>query len=92
MIIISLCIALASLAVGGLTIFLSYVNWQILKVSQEILDINIRIYDETVTIRKETVIIREETILIKELSESLLTQTNSMRQTLGEPVADTNSS
>ena len=67
--------------VGALTIFLSYINWKILQISQDILEINIKIYDETV-------IIREETMFIRDLSQSLLSETKYMRQTLGEPLAD----
>ena len=50
---------IASLALGSLTLFLVYINWKILKISQEILHVSRELLRETVVIRIETVRLRE---------------------------------
>ena len=56
------------------SVFLIYINWKILRVSQTILNVSVELLKETVIIRKETINIRKmtrtiqkETILLREI-------------------------
>tara|TARA_Y100000593_G_C4288780_1_gene327105 strand:- start:661 stop:957 length:297 start_codon:yes stop_codon:yes gene_type:complete len=56
---VSITTLIASLALGSLTLFLVYINWKILKISQSILQVSKELLHETVIIRIETVRLRE---------------------------------
>ena len=73
----TLIIVLASAVVGSLTLFLIWINWKILKISQCILQISVELL-------AETVIIRVETIKIRDVSEKVLEETTRMRRALGD--------
>ena len=68
---------LVSLSLGSLTLFLVWINWQILKISQHILEVSIELLAETITIRVET-------IKIREVSEQVHLETIRMREALGD--------
>ena len=55
---------LISVGLGSLTLFLVYINWKILKISQDILQVSKQLL-------KETIIIRVETVWIREISQSI---------------------
>ena len=69
---------LLSVGIGGLTVFLVYLNWKILKVSEAILQIN-------VDLLKETIIIKQETRRVKEISVQVHIETRKVRKALGTP-------
>jgi len=69
---------LASIGLGSFTLFLTYINWRILRVSESILSISIRML-------KETIVIREETVLIREISENVLVESIRLRKAIGSP-------
>ena len=73
---------LASICLGSFTLFLTWINWRILKVSENILNISIKML-------KETIIIKKETILIKEISEDVLVESIKLRKALGDPEEET---
>ena len=52
---------IASISLGSLTLFLVWINWKILRISQGILQISKNLLDETIIIRIETVNIRKLT-------------------------------
>jgi len=66
----TLIVALASAVIGSLTLFLVWINWKILKISQRLLE--------------ETIIIKVETINIRVVSSKVLDETMHMRETLGD--------
>ena len=68
-----------SIIVGSLTLFLVYINWKILKVSQALLQISLELL-------AETIIIREETVLIRHISEDIYVESVRLRKALGDPV------
>ena len=68
---------LASVCLGSLTLFLVWINWRILRISQRILEVSVELL-------AETVIIRVETIKIREVSENVLAETIRMRTALGD--------
>jgi hypothetical protein len=72
---IDIIYGLAGLGLACLTIFLVWLNWQILQVSRQILNIS-------VSLLKETVIIREETVLIREISQVIEQETILSRKAL----------
>ena len=55
---------LISVGLGSLTLFLVYINWKILKISQDILQVSKQLL-------KETIIIRVKTVWIREISQSI---------------------
>ena len=69
---------LASIGLGGFTLFLTYINWRILRVSESILAVSIKMLKETITIK-------DETILIREISENVLTESIRLRKAIGSP-------
>jgi len=69
---------LASIGLGGFTLFLTYINWRILRVSESILAVSIKMLKETITIK-------DETILIREISEDVLTESIRLRKAIGSP-------
>jgi len=73
---------LVSICLGSLTLFLTWINWRILKISENILNISIKMLEETIIIRKET-------ILIKEISEDVLVESIRLRKALGDPEEET---
>ena len=73
----TLIVALASAGIGSLTLFLVWINWRLLRISQSLLGINIKLL-------KETIIIRVETIKISEYSYKVLDETRLLRETLGD--------
>jgi|6_EtaG_2_1085325.scaffolds.fasta_scaffold15506_3 hypothetical protein len=73
----TITVALASAGVGSLTLFLVWINWQILKISQHILEVSIELLAETITIRVET-------IKIRKISYKVLDETIRMRKALGD--------
>jgi hypothetical protein len=64
--------ALAGIALAGFTVFLVWLNWQILQVSKQLLSISIELLQETIIIRYETVTIREVSQVIEQ--ETILTR------------------
>ena len=68
-----------SAVVGSLTLFLVYINWKILRVSQALLKISLDLLEETVIVRKETVLIRH-------ISEDIYVESVRLRKALGDPV------
>ena len=74
---------LASICLGSFTVFLTWVNWRILKISENLLNVSINML-------KETIIIRKETILIRKISEDVLVESIRLRKALGDPTEETN--
>ena len=70
---------LLSTVVGSLTLFLVYINWKILRVSQALLKISLELL-------AETIIIREETVLVRHISENIYVESVRLRKALGDPV------
>ena len=70
-------VGLASAGIGCLTLFLVWINWQILRISCRLLDISINLLEETI-------IIRVETIRIRKVSYAVLEETIKMRKSLGD--------
>lgn len=64
--------ALAGIALAGFTIFLVWINWQILQVSKRLLSISVDLLQETIIIKVETVTIREVSQVIER--ETILTR------------------
>ena len=64
--------ALAGVGLAGLTLFLVWINWQILQVSKRLLKISVDLLEETIIIRQETIIIREVSQVIEQ--ETILTR------------------
>ena len=58
--------ALAGVGLACLTLFLVWINWQILQVSKRLLKISVDLLEETIIIRKETVLIREVSQVIEQ--------------------------
>jgi len=73
---------LASICLGSFTLFLIWINWRILKISENILNISIKMLEETIIIRKET-------ILIRKISEDVLIESIKLRKALGDPEEET---
>ncbi len=69
---------LASIGLGSFTLFLTWINWRIFKVSESILSVSIKMLKETITIK-------DETILIREISENVLTESIRLRKAIGDP-------
>ena len=65
----------------SITLFLTFINWRILNISNGILNISIELL-------KETIIIREETILIRKISEEVLVESILLRKALGDPTEE----
>ena len=68
-----------STIVGSLTLFLVYINWKILKVSQALLKISLDLLEETIVVRKETIFVRQ-------ISEKIYIESVRLRKALGDPV------
>ena len=64
--------ALAGVGLVGFTLFLVWINWQILQVSKRLLKISVDLLEETIIIRQETIIIREVSQVIEQ--ETILTR------------------
>ena len=73
---------LLSVGIGSLTLFLVYLNWKILKISESIFQVN-------VDLLKETVIIKQETKQVKEISVQVHKETVEVRKALGTPIPAT---
>ena len=73
----TLIVALASAGIGSLTLFLAWINWKILRISQRILDVSVKLLNETI-------IIRVETIKIRVISYKVLEETIRMRKAVGD--------
>lgn len=72
---IDMIYGLFGIGVACFTIFLVWLNWQILQVSRQILAIS-------VSLLKETIIIREETVLIRKVSQVIEQETILSRKAL----------
>ena len=64
---------LVSICLGSLTLFLVWINWKILRISQEFLNVS-------KDLLKETIILRVETIKIREISVDILKESIKLRQ------------
>jgi len=63
--VIDIIYGLAGLGLACFTIFLVWLNWQILQVSRQILNISISLLEETIIIKEETVFIRKVSQVIE---------------------------